>query len=98
MFSAEVKAPLSFGSHTSPAYARLGAFENPKANAIRIELTYSISTFSAKYNMICAIMLGMFVSIIHFLWPNRSSKNKDRIFPTGVYKYNRLAEMSLNIL
>lgn len=51
MFSAEVNALLSFGSPTSPAYARLGELENPIANAIRIELAYSISMFLAKYNM-----------------------------------------------
>lgn len=91
MFSAEVKVPLSFGSHISPAYTRLGAFENPMPNAIRIELAYRISMFSAKYNMIWATKNGIFVSIIHFLWPRRSSKNEDKTFPRGVNKYSRLA-------
>ncbi|KAE9527592.1 hypothetical protein AGLY_012872 [Aphis glycines] len=44
----EQNAPLSFGSHTSPAYARLGAIENPIPNAIRFMLAYSISNDEIK--------------------------------------------------
>lgn len=87
---ADINEPRSLGSHTSPAYARHGAFVKPMASPMIAEHAYSVATSPARYSDTWTARHGTFASIRQFLWPSRSSSNEDSALPTGVHRYRRL--------